>query len=65
MATDRSFQALRSIAQKRREACDLHSMARRLGSIPGRERDANVVSKEAAIVDAEVDRLVAAYVDVC
>jgi len=53
------FQALRSIAAKRRDARALHDAARRIALRPGRERDANVVSKEAAMLDAEVDQMLA------
>jgi len=45
------------IDRKRGEARELHACARRLGLMPGRERDANNVSKEAAILDAEVEQM--------
>ena len=50
---------LRPIAEKRRQARALHDCALILGTIPGRERDANNVSKEAAIADAEVMQMLA------
>ena len=51
--------ALRAIAEKRRQARALHDYALTLGTIPGRERDANNVSREAAIADAEVAKMLA------
>lgn len=47
------FRDLRSVARKRREASALHGAARRIGAIPGRERDANTLSREAEILDSE------------
>lgn len=51
--------ALRAIAEKRGQARALHDCALTLCGIPGRERDANNVSKEAAIADAEVEKMLA------
>lgn len=45
------------IARKRRQAKALHACVLYLGALPGRERDANNVSKEAAILDAEWRRM--------
>lgn len=50
---------LRAIAEKRRQARALHDCALAIGTIPGRERDSNSVSKEAAIADAEVAQMLA------
>ena len=49
----------RAIAEKRRQARALHDCALAIGTIPGRERDSNSVSKEAAIADAEVAQMLA------
>ena len=51
--------ALRALAKKRSQARALHDCALTLGLIPGRERDANNVSKEAAIADAEIRKMLA------
>ncbi len=50
---------LLEIARKRQQAEALHGYARRLALQSGREHDANHVSKEAAIVDAELRQLLA------
>ena len=50
---------LREIARKRRQARALHDCVLVLGLVPGRERDANVVSIEAAILDAEWRQMLA------
>lgn len=50
--------ALRAIVKKRKQARALHDCALMLGATHGRERDANNVSKEAAIADDEVARMI-------
>ena len=51
---DGRVDALRSIEQMRRQSKALHDFVVQLAGIPGRERDANNVSREAAILDAEI-----------
>lgn len=50
---------LREIACKRRQASAMHNLALSFAIKPGRERDANNVSKEAAILDAEWRQMLA------
>lgn len=47
----------KTIERKRRQARALHDFALYLGQITGRERDANMVSKEAALADAEIEKM--------
>lgn len=61
---ERRVSRLRKIARKRRQAKVLHESVLWLGAIPGRERDTNTVSKEAAILDAEWRRMLADLPDV-
>jgi hypothetical protein len=49
----------RDIARKKRQAKELHRLALRLGVKPGRELDANNVSKEAAALDGEWRQMLA------
>lgn len=56
---ERRVSRLREIARKRRQAKALHDCVLWLGAMPRRERDANNVSKEAAILDAEWRQMLA------
>jgi len=58
-ATGDRWAGLRAIASKRRMARNLHDCVLWLGVIPGREVDANTVSKEAAILDVEWRQMLA------
>ena len=49
---------MRAIDRKRKQAKALHGYALHLMATPGRERDANNVSKEASIADAEIEKMV-------
>ena len=49
---------MRAIDRRRQQAKALHGYALQLMDTPGRERDANNVSKEASIADAEIEKMV-------